>query len=120
MAYHDAARPRLGTQPRPNAAGSDCLGGRMNTNRRLLRRALADLLVVLTFTAAAQQQGDPLPFTAAAQQQGDPLPSWNDGPTKAQIVAFVRAGTDPASPAFVPAEERIATFDNDGTLWVEK
>jgi len=50
---------------------------------------------------------------------GDPLPSWNDGPAKQAIVAFVKATTDKASPRFVPPAERIATFDQDGTLWVE-
>jgi phosphoglycolate phosphatase-like HAD superfamily hydrolase len=50
----------------------------------------------------------------------DPLPSWTDGPAKQAIVAFVNATTDKASPKFVPPEERIATFDQDGTLWVEQ
>ena len=45
--------------------------------------------------------------------------SWNDGPAKQAIVDFVRATTDKASPHFVPPEDRIATFDQDGTLWVE-
>jgi phosphoserine phosphatase len=49
----------------------------------------------------------------------DALPSWNDGAAKAAIVAFVQATTDPASPQFVPEKHRIATFDQDGTLWVE-
>ncbi|MCG5238010.1 HAD family hydrolase [Xanthobacter oligotrophicus] len=49
-----------------------------------------------------------------------PLPSWNDGPAKRAILDFVRETTDPASPKFVPPEERIATFDQDGTLWVEQ
>jgi len=53
--------------------------------------------------------------TAAAQT--DPLPSWNDGQTKQAIVAFVQKVTDTSSPDFVPPAERIATFDNDGTLW---
>ena len=47
------------------------------------------------------------------------LPSWNDGPAKQAIVDFVKATTDTSSPNFVPPEERIATFDQDGTLWVE-
>ena len=51
---------------------------------------------------------------------GDPLPSWNDGPAKQAVVDFVRKTTDPASPQFVPPAERIATFDQDGTLWVEQ
>ncbi len=51
--------------------------------------------------------------------QTDPLPSWNDGPAKKAIVDFVQATTDKASPKFVAPEARIATFDQDGTLWVE-
>ena len=54
-----------------------------------------------------------------ASAQSDPLPSWNDGPAKQAIVKFVHATTDAASPNFVPFAERIATFDQDGTLWVE-
>jgi phosphoglycolate phosphatase-like HAD superfamily hydrolase len=50
----------------------------------------------------------------------DPLPSWSEGPARAAIVEFVRQTTDSASPQFVPAERRIATFDQDGTLWVEQ
>jgi hypothetical protein len=50
----------------------------------------------------------------------DPLPSWNDGPAKKAIVAFVTKVTTPSSPDFVPVPERIATFDNDGTLWCEQ
>ncbi|HQR41946.1 MAG TPA: HAD family hydrolase [Gemmatales bacterium] len=49
----------------------------------------------------------------------DPLPSWNDGPTKQAIIAFVEKVTKEGSPDFVPIPERIATFDNDGTLWCE-
>jgi phosphoglycolate phosphatase-like HAD superfamily hydrolase len=49
----------------------------------------------------------------------DPLPSWNDGAAKQAIVAFVQATTTQGSPRFVPPAERIATFDQDGTLWVE-
>lgn len=49
----------------------------------------------------------------------DLLPSWNDGPAKQAIIDFVRATTDKASPKFILPEERIATFDQDGTLWVE-
>jgi phosphoglycolate phosphatase-like HAD superfamily hydrolase len=48
----------------------------------------------------------------------DPLPSWNDGPAKQAIVEFVQATTTQDSPKFVPPAERIATFDQDGTLWV--
>lgn len=50
----------------------------------------------------------------------DPLPSWNDGATKDAIVKFVTEVTDENSASFVPVEDRIATFDNDGNLWSEK
>ncbi|HEX6883581.1 MAG TPA: HAD family hydrolase [Planctomycetota bacterium] len=53
-------------------------------------------------------------------QAGDPLPSWNDGAAKKAVVAFVEKVTRPDSPDFVPAPERIAVFDNDGTLWSEQ
>jgi phosphoserine phosphatase len=59
-------------------------------------------------------------LSIAAHAQTDPLPSWNDGPAKNAIVAFVQATTTQGSPQFVPPAERIATFDQDGTLWVEK
>jgi hypothetical protein len=52
-------------------------------------------------------------------QTTDALPSWNDGKAKQAIRAFVDKVTTPGSPDFVPPAERIATFDNDGTLWVE-
>jgi len=56
-------------------------------------------------------------FTTTQAQ--DALPSWNDGPAKQAIVNFVKATTTDSSPQFVPVPERIATFDQDGTLWVE-
>jgi hypothetical protein len=59
-------------------------------------------------------------FTAAAVRAADPLPSWNDGATKKAIVEFVAKVTKKGSPDFVPEAERIATFDNDGTLWAEQ
>ena len=58
-------------------------------------------------------------LVSPSNAQSDPLPSWNDGPAKQAIVKFVHATTDAASPNFVPVAERIATFDQDGTLWVE-
>ena len=56
---------------------------------------------------------------AQAIAQSDPLPSWNDGAAKKAIVEFVHATTTMIGPKFVPPEQRIATFDQDGTLWVE-
>jgi phosphoglycolate phosphatase-like HAD superfamily hydrolase len=58
-------------------------------------------------------------LAAQALAQTDPLPSWNDGAAKAAIVAFVNDTTAKDSPKFVPPAERVATFDQDGTLWVE-
>ena len=58
-------------------------------------------------------------FTTTIAHAQEPLPSWNDGPTKQSITDFVAKVTKEGSPDFVPVAERIATFDNDGTLWVE-
>jgi len=59
-------------------------------------------------------------FCAASVCAADPLPSWNDGAAKQSIVSFVTKVTQPDSPDFVPVPERIAVFDNDGTLWAEQ
>jgi phosphoglycolate phosphatase-like HAD superfamily hydrolase len=58
--------------------------------------------------------------TVLGAYAADPLPSWNDGNTKSAIVHFVEDVTNEKGPTFVPKAERIATFDNDGTLWVEQ
>jgi phosphoglycolate phosphatase-like HAD superfamily hydrolase len=70
------------------------------------------LLLALVVSAVVAA---PTPILA----QSDPLPSWNDGGAKQAILDFVKATTDQSSPNFVAPEERIATFDQDGTLWVE-
>jgi phosphoglycolate phosphatase-like HAD superfamily hydrolase len=59
-------------------------------------------------------------FTTSIAYGGDPLPSWNDGAAKKSIIEFVEKVTREGSRDFVPPNERIATFDNDGTLWCEK
>ena len=61
-----------------------------------------------------------LGLAAQSQARTDALPSWNDGPAKKAIVDFVQATTKQGGPQFVPPPERIATFDQDGTLWVEQ
>ncbi len=71
------------------------------------------------FTALLLGAAASVTAAGPASAQSDPLPSWNDGPAKQEIVKFVDATTDAASPNFVPLGERIATFDQDGTLWVE-
>jgi len=57
---------------------------------------------------------------ANSAEAGDPLPSWNEGAAKRSIIDFVNRVTQPNSPDFVAPEQRIATFDNDGTLWSEQ
>ncbi len=74
----------------------------------LPRRALIGLLLAA------------LPGAAAAQQGGDPLPSWRDGASKRAILDFLEATTREGGPDFVAPAERVAVFDNDGTLWVEQ
>ena len=59
-------------------------------------------------------------MSPAIARAADWLPSWNDGAAKERIVAFVEAVTDPAGRQYVPPAERIAVFDNDGTLWTEQ
>jgi phosphoglycolate phosphatase-like HAD superfamily hydrolase len=59
-------------------------------------------------------------WALAAGAAADPLPSWNDGPAKRAILAFVAGVTAAGTPTFVPPAERIAVFDNDGTLWCEQ
>jgi phosphoglycolate phosphatase-like HAD superfamily hydrolase len=73
-------------------------------------RLHARFLLAFVFAAA---------LGAQALAQTDPLPAWNEGPAKQAIVEFVHATTDQSSLQFVPPAERIATFDQDGTLWVE-
>ena len=76
----------------------------------LMRRTVPILLAGLLLLAGA--------FSATAQT--DPLPSWNDGAVKRSITDFVARVTTQNGADFVPAAERIATFDNDGTLWTEQ
>lgn len=68
------------------------------------------LLLLLCFLAAM----------TPGQAQDDPLPSWNEGPVKTAIINFVKSVTTEGARTFVPVEDRVATFDNDGTLWAEK
>src|SRR5262249_26125553 len=80
-----------------------------NITRRVVVAALAAAPVASTFRATAVQ----------AQAAVSRLPSWNDGIAKQAILDFVHTTTDQASSNFVRPEERIAVFDQDGTLWVE-
>ena len=73
-----------------------------------------------TQNVAAPPASPPAASTANSGATADPLPSWNQGPTKQAIKDFVTRVTKDGSPDFVPVPERVATFDNDGTLWGEK
>jgi len=73
------------------------------------RRYLSGLLICIFIIVFSQ-----------AALAADPLPSWNDSPSKAAIISFVTKVTTEGGKDFVPVPERIATFDNDGTLWAEK
>jgi hypothetical protein len=62
----------------------------------------------------------PAEVLPGSRSSADPLPSWNDGTAKHSILGFVEKVTEEGSPSYVPPPERIATFDNDGTLWCEQ
>ena len=78
-------------------------------------------LVVLLFAASCNTSiPQPSPQTLPAPSVSDPLPSWNDGPARTAILDFVSAVTTVGSADFVAPPQRIAAFDNDGTLWSEQ
>ena len=81
-----------------------------NVGRRLLLAAAS----AIAATAATFSSTD-----TKAQTPASPLASWNEGQTKQAILDFVRATTDPSSRSFVSPEDRIAAFDQDGTIWME-
>ena len=73
----------------------------------------AQILLLVTLLILA-------PMSGVWSQQIDPLPSWEAGDAKRSIIDFANRVSDPNSPDFVPVSQRIATFDNDGTLWSEQ
>ncbi len=81
------------------------------TTRRSMFKALGTTVLAAVLACTA---------TFTTTHAGDPLASWNDGQTKHSIINFVERVTEKGSPDFVPLAERIATFDNDGTLWAEQ
>ena len=84
-------------------------------NRKPIIRSLATTLALLALAHVG------LAFSTPANARTvDSLPSWNDGKAKQSIIAFVARVTEQGSPDFVPPAERIAVFDNDGTLWAEQ
>jgi phosphoserine phosphatase len=85
----------------------------LSLNRRNVVAILGALPVISGFSLQSRVA------LAQSTTSGDPLPSWSDGATKQSILDFVTAVTEEGSSDFVPPAERVATFDNDGTLWVE-
>jgi phosphoglycolate phosphatase-like HAD superfamily hydrolase len=83
----------------------------------LNRAQFASIILGVPALAVAADLGITSP--AGAQAAADPLPSWNAGAAKTAILDFVRKATDASGPDFVAPEDRIATFDQDGTMWVE-
>src|ERR1035438_7684773 len=83
---------------------------------------LSSIFLILTLAGCTNNPTPAAPTTSqpAATAAVDPLPSWNDGPAKQPILDFVKTTTDKANPRFVAPEDRIATFDQDGTTWVEQ
>jgi phosphoserine phosphatase len=95
-----------------NAADGATLARRSSGDAALKIRQKV-LAVVLVSVAGCASVPSPTPAA-------DPLPAWNPGPAKQRIIDFVAAVTTPGAAAFVPVTERIAVFDNDGTLWSER
>jgi phosphoserine phosphatase len=75
------------------------------------RRRVVALIAASSLTGLAHAQSAPA---------AEPLPSWQDGPARTRILAFVKSVTEPGGRDFVAVPERIAVFDNDGTLWAEQ
>src|SRR5688572_17185933 len=113
-----AAGPRLYKNRKGSDPGDARHRGQTPRHRSLLSRSSWCWLVAVLLTAAC---GATAPVsTPASMGTPDPLPSWNDTAAKKAIVDFVAKVTRPGSADYVPPPERIATFDNDGTLWSEK
>ncbi|HEX3767077.1 MAG TPA: HAD family hydrolase [Puia sp.] len=95
------------------------------SRRPVLKNLLLYVFLVLIFSGCgnnASENTTPAADTTAQKKDvvTDPLPSWNEGDTKQAILKFVHSTTDSSDSAYVKPGERIATFDQDGTLWVEK
>jgi hypothetical protein len=97
-------------------------------SKKVLTLVLLGVAVLLSYWAASGElnvfrRAEAAPDAsadAAPLSVPDPLPSWHEGPTRKAILQFVRDTTNRESPKFIRTEDRIATFDQDGTLWVEQ
>jgi phosphoglycolate phosphatase-like HAD superfamily hydrolase len=93
------------------------IGSLRDAVNNISRRAFVSTGAAAIFSARVGMAGGE--GTAGGQGQGDPLASWNDGAAKDAVVRFVRGTTERSSPKYVEPGDRIATFDQDGTLWTE-
>ena len=89
----------------------------MNKTHRIIQHSISVILLTIALGFGAAQ---PALSPRAQKGRGDPLPSWNDGAAKRGVIDFVTRVTREGGPDFSPVADRIATLDNDGTLWVEK
>jgi hypothetical protein len=88
-------------------------------NKSNYMKQIAILFLTFLTLSCAEKAAENLAVSPAPAQQ-NPLPSWNDGPAKEKILEFVKKTTTEGSSDFVPVADRIAVFDNDGTLWSEQ
>ncbi len=79
----------------------------------IIKHKIANAFIVVLMAVLASG------IAASTAKAHDPLASWNDGPAKTAILEFVAAVTEEGGKDYVAPEDRIATFDHDGTLWVE-
>ena len=110
----------MSNEPPDTTGGSDFEPLRATRRAALRGAGLAGVLALGAGSATAQRTNLSANARQNRNETADPLPSWNDGQTKQAILSFVEEVTTPDSPGFVPPAERIATFDNDGTLWIER
>lgn len=90
--------------------------GAMLVAKEVLTTAAASLLAVAMMAPLAPAMANQASPAGSAQ----PLPSWRDGATRSRILSFVASVSQPGGESYLPPEERIAVFDNDGTLWPEQ
>lgn len=94
---------------------------RIKSNHMFSYKQLLFILLLATISSCKDQTAPTTPSTSTqTTPSSDQLPSWNEGPNKKAIIDFVQHSTDSASPGFIPEADRIACFDNDGTLWTEQ
>jgi len=110
-------RPVIDQAFSPRVLGPSAEARRVVLRREFMRAALVAAGVAAVPRLAFGQASAP---AVAAKPAADPLPSWNDGAAKRAILTFVADVTRPGGPKFVSPADRVATFDNDGTLWCEE